>query len=226
MLGVWINMDNAVQAQSNDNSIRNAPLYRLQVGVYNRAIKYNDVDQAINALYNLCVMDPQNDSILHSLAYLYFDQQKYVSAIMTINDIMMLNPRNLSAQEMKAVSLDRIGAKDKALEEYESLYLKNNDIGYMYKMIISQFELQRYNECANNINILLQNDEIDERKLVYQAEDNSEQEITMRASLLNIRGMIEFERGNKEEARKYYSEALTIAPEFYLCLENLKELDK
>lgn len=213
-------------AQSESNSIRNSTLYRLQVGIYNRAIKYNDPNQAMSALYGLCVMEPQNDSLLHSLAYLYFDQQNYISAIMTINDIMLLNPGNLVAQEMKAISLDRIGAKDKAIEEYESLYLKKNDIGYLYKVAFSQYELKRYKECVTNINILLEDEKIEEKILAYPGKDNQQQEIPLRASLLYLKGMVEQDRGNKEEARKYFNEALAIAPDFYVCQENLKSLEE
>jgi tetratricopeptide (TPR) repeat protein len=216
-----------LQAQQNDeNSIRNSLLFRIQAAVYNRAIKYSDVNQAVNSLYNLCVMVPQDDSLLYQLAFLYFDQQNYVSAVMTLNDVMLLNPNNLGAQEMKAISLDRLGAKDKALEEYESLYLKNNNISFLYKMALSQYELKRYKECITNINIMLEGSAVDEELLIFSNADNQQQEIPMRAAILNLRALVEQDQGNKEEARKYYNEALVIAPDFYLCKENLRKLDE
>ncbi|MFC2126554.1 tetratricopeptide repeat protein, partial [Bacteroidota bacterium] len=216
-----------IQAQQDEeNSIRNSPIYRIQAAVYNRAIKYSDVNQAITALYNMCVLDPQNDSILYNLAFLYFDQQNYISSVMTLNDVMMLNSNNLNAQEMKAISLDRLGAKDKALEEYESLYLKNNDINFLYKVAFSQYELKRFKECITNINIMLEGSVVDEELLIFADAENQQQEIPMRASLLNLRALVEQDQGNKEEARRYFNEALEIAPEFYLGKENLKKLDE
>ena len=216
-----------IQAQQDEaNSIRNSPLYRIQVAVYNRAMKYSDMNQAVTALYNLCILDTQNDSLLYNLAFLYFDQQNYISTVLTLNDVLMLNSSNLDAQEMKAISLDRLGAKDKALEEYESLYLKNNDINYLYKVAFSQYELKRYKECVTNIGIMLEGSTVDDEILVFADAENQQQEIPMRASLLNLRAMVEQNLGNKEEARKFFNEALTIAPDFYLCKENLRILDE
>ena len=224
---VVIGITPEVNAQQNDeNSIRNSLLYRIQAAVYNRAIKYSDVNQAVNSLYNLCVMVPQDDSLLYQLAFLYFDQQNYVSAVMTLNDVVLLNPNNLGAKEMKAVSLDRLGAKDRALEEYESLYLKDNNIDYLYKVAFFQYELKRYKECITNINIMLEGTAADEKLLIFPDAENQQQEIPMRATLLNLRALVEQDQGNKEEARKYYNEALAVAPDFYLCKENLKKLDE
>jgi tetratricopeptide (TPR) repeat protein len=137
----------------------------------------------------------------------------------------MLNSKNLAAQEMKAVALDRLGAKDKSLEEYESLYLKSNDINFLYKVAFFQYELKRFRECITNIKIMLEGTDIDNEMLVFSGENNEQQEIPMRASLINLRGMVEQGMGNKEEARKYYNQALEISPEFFVCRENLNKLD-
>jgi len=207
------------------SDIKSSIFYRIQKGIYNRALKYNDVNMAINALYNLAVMEPQNDSLLFSLAYLYFDNQKYFSSVLTLNDVILLNPDNISALEMKAVSLERIGATEKALETYESLYLKSDDnINFLYKVAVFQYDLKRYNESKTNIDILLSKSEADEIKYIFSTEDNQEQEIPMRASLHNLKGLIAKDNGNPDEARKQFSIALEISPEFYLAKKNLQEL--
>ncbi|HLF33771.1 MAG TPA: hypothetical protein VI583_06025, partial [Cyclobacteriaceae bacterium] len=53
--------------------VRNSLVYRIQMGVYNRAIKYNDYRLAVNALYNMSVLEPENDSLLIALQYIYFN---------------------------------------------------------------------------------------------------------------------------------------------------------
>jgi tetratricopeptide (TPR) repeat protein len=207
------------------SDIKNSLYYRIQKGIYNRAIKYNDVNMAVNALFNLTVMEPQNDSLLFSLAYLYFEDQKYFSAVLTLNDVILLNPDNISALEMKAVSLERIGATEKALETYESLYLKSDDnLNYLYKVAVFQYDLKRFNESKTNIDILLSKSEADEINYIFAAEDNQEQEIPMRASLHNLKGLIAKDSGNLDEAKKQFSIALEISPEFYLAKKNLQEL--
>lgn len=221
---IFISMSLESLAQQSTD-IKKSLEYRIQRGVYNRAIKYNDADMAISALYNLCTMEPQNDSLLYSLAYLYFDNQRYFSAILACNDLLLLNPENLKAMQMKAVGLEQIGAKDKALEEYESLYLKSdNDINYLYKMAVLDYELKRYQEAKNNIKILMGKDKIDEIKYYFPTENKDQQEISMKASLYNLNGLIALDEGNKDEARQQFGRALEIAPDFYQAKKNMDSL--
>jgi tetratricopeptide (TPR) repeat protein len=213
-----------LQAQSD---IRNSLVYKLQRGVYNRAIKYNDIQNAITALYNICVLEPQNDSILTSLEYIYYTNRQYFSAILVANDALLLNPNNTGSREMKAVSLEQVGAKDKALEEYESLYLKNNNnIDYLYKMAILQFDLKRYNEAGTNVDILLVKKEIDSLNITLPKGDSSQQQVKMKANLYNLKGLIAQAKGNKDEAKKQYGMALEMVPDFYLARQNLDLLLK
>jgi tetratricopeptide (TPR) repeat protein len=204
--------------------IRQTMVYQLQKGIYQRAMNYNDVNTAINALYNLCVLEPQNDSILFGLAYIYFDNQSYLSATLTLNDVLILNPNNLQALEMKALSLEQIGAYDKSLEDYESLYLKTDNINFLYKMAVFQYELKRFKEAKTNLDILLSKKEADDLKLYFPDENDQQQEIVMRASLHNMKGLIAKAEGNHTEARKQFGIALEINPEFYLAKQNLTEL--
>jgi len=204
--------------------VRQTMVYRMQRGIYNRALKYSDVNSAINALYNICILEPQNDSILFLLAYTYFDNQKFFSATLTLNDVLLLNPDNLQALEMKALSLEQIGALDKSLEDYESLYLKSNNINFLYKVTMFQYELKRFKEAKTNIDILLSKKESDEVKLYFPAENEQQQEILMRASLHNLKGLIARDEGNVTEAKKQFGIALELEPDFYVARTNLNEV--
>jgi tetratricopeptide (TPR) repeat protein len=204
--------------------IRQSMMYRMQRGIYHRAIKYGDIYAASNALYNLCVMDPQNDSLLFMLGYLYFDNQKYLSATLTLTDVLMLNPDNIDALEMKALSLEQIGAFDKSLEDFESLYLKTNSITYLYKVTIFQFRLKRYKEAKTNIDILLSKKDADELKIYIPGENDEQQEVLMRASLHNLKGLIAKEEGNATEAKKQFGIALEVQSDFYMAKVNLDEI--
>lgn len=218
-----VNAQNEQQPPQSQN-IRQSTMYRMQRGIYQRALKYSDINTAINALYNICVMEPQNDSILFSLAYLYFENQRYFSATLTLNDVMMLNPNNVQALEMRAVSLEQVGAIDKSLEDYESLYLRTNNINFLYKTAILQYQMKRYKESKTNIDILLSKKESDEIKIYFPDENDQEQEVVLRASLHNIKGLIAKEEGNITEARKQFGIALEIQPEFYLARKNIEDL--
>lgn len=227
ILSFSMQAQNPVQNQTQDPvDIRQTMVYRLQKGIYQRAMKYNDVGTAINALYNICVLEPQNDSILFGLAYIYFDNQNFLSATLTLNDVLLLNPNNIQALEMKALSLEQIGALERSLEDYESLYLKTNNVNFLYKMAVFQYELKRNKEAKTNLDILLSKKEADELKILFADENDQQQEITMRASLHNMKGLIAKREGNITEAKKQFGIALEIEPDFYLAKTNLSELSE
>ena len=207
--------------------IRNSTTYRLSRGIYNRAVKYNDYNNAITALYGMCVLEPQNDSLLFTMEYLYYSNRNYFSAIMVANDILMLNPGNMGAQEIKAISLEQVGAKDKALDEYESLYLKNsNNVNYLYKTVLLQFDLKRYKEARTNTDILLSQKTIDTLIVSLPQGESGQQNVPIKASLHNLKGLIEQTEGNKDEAKKEFDAALAIKSDFYLAKQNLDALLK
>ena len=205
-------------------NIRQTMVYRLQRGIYNRALKYGDMNMAINALYNICVLEPQNDSLLFLLAYTYFDNQKFFSSTLTLNDVLLLNPDNLQALEMRALSLEQIGALEKSLEDYESLYLKSDNVSYLYKVAMFQYQLKRFQEAKTNIDILLSKKEADEVKIYFLDENDKQQEILMRAGLHNLKGMMARDEGNVAEAKKQFGIALELQPDFYLAKTNLSEI--
>lgn len=214
----------AQDATEDEIDIKQTIIYRLQKGIYHRAMKYNDVNTAINALYNVCMLEPANDSLLFALGYIYFDSQRYLSATLTLTDVLLLNPNRLEALEMKAVSLEQIGAYDKSMEDYESLYLKSNNINFLYKVAVFQYELKRFKEAKTNIDILLSKPESDEMKIYFPDENEQQQEVVMRASLHNIKGMIAKAEGNITEAKKQFGISLEVQPDFYMAKANLTEL--
>jgi tetratricopeptide (TPR) repeat protein len=215
------------QPQAQDQEavdIRQTMIYRMQKGIYHRAMKYSDVNTAISALYNICTLEPQNDSILFVLAYLYFDNQRFFSSTLTLNDVILLNPNNFQALEMRAMSLEQIGAIDKSLEDYESLYLKTNSINFLYKSVVLQYELKRYKEAKTNIDILLSNKDADEMKIYFPDENDQDQEVVLRASLHNLKGLVAKAEGNTTEAKKQFGIALEVQSDFYLARKNLEEI--
>ena len=207
-------------------NIRETYDYQKNVQIYSRAMKYNDVDAAKSALYNLIAMEPQNDSLLFDLAYLYFENQKYISSILATNDLLTLNPDHLAALEVSAISYENIGAREKALEAYESLYLKNDNINTLYKIAFLQYELDRFSEAKTTAEIIMESEKSEEATLFFGTTENTQQEIPMRASIFNLQGLINMEQGNKEEALENFNKALEIAPEFELAKNNLNELQK
>ncbi|MGK7396312.1 MAG: tetratricopeptide repeat protein [Candidatus Cyclobacteriaceae bacterium M3_2C_046] len=210
-----------IQAQND----RNSPEFQQQAKVYARSMKYNDFNVAKSALYNLIAMQPQNDSLLFSLAYIYFDNRNYISSVLAAKDLLALNPDNLAALEISAISYENIGAKQKALDDYESLYLKNENVNTLYKIAFLQYELNRHKEAKTNAEILLDKEAVADQKLYFSTGENQQQEIPMMASVYNLLGLITKAQGNKTEAKQHFEKAIEVAPEFELAKNNLNELD-
>jgi len=192
---------------------------------YNRALTYNDRFEAKSALYRLIALEPQNDSILSTLAYLYIDAGQYASSALVSQDVLKLNPGNTGALEMSGISYEKLGLKDKSLESFELLFLLTDDFQILYKMAFLQFDLEKYQQALTNADILLEKPESKEATVFY-TEGEEQKEYSISVAILNLKGLVYKEIGNIEEAKKSYEQALAIAPGFVLAKENLAALDQ
>jgi tetratricopeptide (TPR) repeat protein len=199
--------------------------YKQEKAVYLLASKYADVNIARNAIYNLMAMDPNDESLLDSLAYMYYDYQKYTSCLLVCLDIIKRNPDHMPALEMSGVAYESLGLKDKALTSYESIYLRNSSVLTLYKMAILQLDLNRLGESMTNVGILLEKEETKEAKVSINTQQGPSQ-ISLTAAVYNLKGLIESSQENKEEARTSFQEALALEPDFTVAKNNLEELDK
>jgi len=189
---------------------------------YMTAVQWNDFDVAKDALYDLIIENPQNDSLIFSLAYFYYENQKYVPAVLVSQQLLARNPKNVTALEISAVGYETMGVPDRALQNYESLYLLTNNIGTLYKMAFLQFDLKRFTESLASIDILLASKELDGAKVVFNDVENKSKEYPMKVAVLNLKGLVQQEHfGDKAMARKTFEEALAISPDFVPAKQNL-----
>lgn len=195
-------------------------------GVYQMAIRYNDYGMAKNALYNLYVENPQNDSILYSLSALYLQSGQFASAAISAQDVLSMRPKHTAAMEIMAVAYENLGLKDKALDGYESLYLQTDDYQTLYKIAFLQYELGRLQESKTNIDILLGKKEAEDLDVVFDVGNQQQKEFPIKVALLNLKGLIAKDEGDKASAKKFFNEALTISPDFPFAKENLQNIDK
>lgn len=217
-----------VQAQDSTATAQRKlpPLYFLYQNNYNMANRYNDAAAAKNALYSMINMDPQNDSLRFTLAYYYFEIQQYPSAVLACMDVLQLDPQHAGALEMSAISYENLGLMEKALTNYEQLYISTESIETLYKLTFVQYDLKRYTECMVNIDILLTNDEIDEKTMIFQLADESQKEFSLRVAVLNLRGLVKKDEGDSKGAKEDFQKALELAPDFEYAKINLEALEK
>lgn len=188
---------------------------------YATALQWNDYEVAKDALYDLIVRNPQNDSLIFDLAVFYYQNQKAASAVLVSNELLVRNPKNTAALEINASGLETLGVLDKAIQKYESLYLLTTNISIMYKMAFLQYRLKRYGESGASTDILLASKDVDTNKVTFNGADGKPKDYAMRVAVLNLKGMLAIDQGDKVNAKKFFEQTLAIAPDFVLAKEGL-----
>jgi tetratricopeptide (TPR) repeat protein len=82
---------------------------------YVTALQWNDYEVAKDALYDLIMENPQNDSLIFNLAYYYYENQKYASAVLVSQQLLARNPKNTTALEISAIGYESMGVADAKL---------------------------------------------------------------------------------------------------------------
>jgi len=186
--------------------------------------RWNDLEVAKDALYDLIIEYPGNDSLIFALAYYYYEHENNTSAVLVCNDLLARNPKNTAALEVSAVGYESLGIYDRSLQNYESLFLLTNENTILYKMALLQYQLKRYPECLTNADILLAKPESGTLKVSFNDKDKKPKEYAMKVSLLNLKGMVYKDQADKVNAKKFFDEALAAAPDFVPAKENLAAL--
>ncbi|WP_053404688.1 hypothetical protein [Persicobacter sp. CCB-QB2] len=214
----------ATDTQDELPKINIADFYHINDAVYRRAMQYNDMGVAKDALYRLITVDPQNDSLLVNLANIYFEQRQWISAVLASKDAKMVNPNNVAALQIEAYGLQYLGVKDKAAEAFEAWYLKTTEKEALYQLALLQLELKKYAECETNVDILLADAEYIKNTAQVEGTEGNQVTIPMEAVLYNLKGVAESIQGNKAEAKKLIGKAVEIAPEFKIAKDRLATL--
>jgi len=213
--------------ESNSGNQQNAvnPITQHYYNKYVTALQWNDFEVAKDALYDLIMENPQNDSLIYNLALYYYENQKWVSAVLVCQPLLARNPKNTAALEISAIGYETMGVADRALQNYESLYLLTSSNSTLYKMAFIQFDLKRFTESLSSIDILLASSETEGAKVVYNDVENKPKEYPMKVALLNLKGLIQQEHfGDKAAAKKSFEDALAISPDFVLAKQNLAKV--
>lgn len=217
-------MSNESVAQNKE--VQNSQLFKHFQMKYIFGRKYNDGEAMKDAMYSMIALDPTDDSLKLSLCYYYLENNKFAQSLFVSADLLSRSPNNIDALRMNAISLENMGLRDRAITQYESIYLKTNEILVLYQVAELQFELERYNECITNCDIITKNPEAKTLKLTFAKNDNENQEVSLEAASYNMKGMIQVQLGNKTEAKTQFDLALKAEPEFALVKQNIADLNK
>ncbi len=206
------------------NSVAQSTDFEIQKSIYEKAKSYNDPNVAISALYNMVAIQPDNILLKDSLMREYLALSQWAPTYMISREILSIQPNNNFALEVSCVSLQNLGLKQEALNEYESLYLRTDRIDVLYTITSLQFELGNLTESLTNLEILLNNSETEEMVARVSKGQNDTQDVPYRAQLNYLKGLVYIERDEKELAKKAFNMALTLSPDFQNASDKLSAL--
>jgi tetratricopeptide (TPR) repeat protein len=189
---------------------------------YQLAMRYNDFQAAKDKLFSLIIRNPEDLRYPELLGSLYFENEMATSAALVALDILQVNDKSIGSLEIAAFSLEQLGALDRALPHFERLYLLTGDNFSLYKSAFIQYNLKKYQEAMNSVNMLSKNTKPDD-KIGFPISQTETQEIGMKAAAMNLKGMIYLDQGSKAEAKTAFEEAIQLEPNFNLAKENLKK---
>lgn len=228
--GVWgqslnqkRNQSQAAETQTAPQRPVLSPASQHYMVKYATASRWNDIDVARDALYDLIIENPANDSLIFTLGYLYLETRKYASSLLIAQDLLQRNANNEAYLELAAVSAQELGVTDRALQHFENLYLVNKNIATLYQIAFLQFNLKKYNESQASADVILSKPESGTLKVVFNDPQGKPKEYPMKIAVLNLKGLIALEKGDKSGARKQFNEALAGAPDFVPAKDNLEK---
>lgn len=199
-----------------------AALNAADQAAYQVAMRYSDLGMAKAKLYDLMIRNPENVRYMEALANIYFDNSQFPSAALVALDLLQLNDKNVGALEIAAYSMEQLGALDRALPHFESLYLLTGDNFSLYKSAFIQYNLKRYEEAMNSVNMLVKNAKAEE-KIGFPKSQTETQEVSMKAAALNLKGLIFLDQNSKAEAKTAFNEAISLDASFAQAKENLQK---
>ena len=193
----------------------------LEKAVLKQAFKYNDENIAINSLYNIIAKEGKTSIYKDSLAYLYFSGRNFTSCFMVCTDILSIDGNKQNILEMQAVSLENLGAIDKAAQVYAKLVSKSNNNFHAYKLANLYFSSKKFEEANRAIQKALELKDNGSIKVTYAINKNYNQQVSLLAAISNLKGLIEFEQGKNELAKSSFQKAVELQSDFVLAKENL-----
>jgi len=194
----------------------------LEEATLKQALLYADNDVAVNSMYAIIAKQGETSTYKDSLAYIYFGGRKYSPCFMVCSDILSRDGNKQNILEMQAISLENLGATDKAAQVYAKLVVKSNNNFHAYKLSNLYFALKKYDEAYKAIQKAQELKDAGTIKVPYRVNKNYNQQVSLVAAIANMKGLIEFNQGKNELAKASFKKAVALDKEFILAKENLQ----
>jgi len=197
---------------------------KIEKQILSSASINGDAMVATTSLYKLIALQGENSTYKDSLAYVYFSARKYASCFMVASEVLKRDPKHEGMLELKAISLESLGALDKALEANEELFKLTNNNFFGYNLAKLQYSLKKNEDAFVTIEKTEKLNDSGTRKVTFNINQTHTQQIELLAAIPYLKGLIALELDKKDIAKASFEKSVKIQPEFVLAKENLESL--
>jgi tetratricopeptide (TPR) repeat protein len=197
----------------------------IEKKIISKAKRIGDPVVASYSMYKLIALEGENSTYKDSLTYMYYSAGKYGSCFMMANEVLKRDPKNEDILELKASSLESLGALDKAMEVFAELFALSNNNYHGYNLSKLQLSIKKFEDAYTTIKKVEGLNDSGKVSVTFSINQTHTQQIELLAAIPYLKGLIEEELDKNDEAKLSYQEALKIQPEFVLAKEKLDRLN-
>jgi len=189
-----------------------------------QALAYGDKLVAASSMFSIISLEGPQSTYKDSLAYLYFNARNYVSCFLVTNDILKNKPNNIELLEMQAVSLESMGALEKASESFKTLLTITNNNYHAYKLAGLQLAMKKFDLAYASVKKANQLPDDGTVEITFQVNKNYNQNVKLKAAIAYLEGIIAQNLDKNNEAKLSFEAAVKIFPDFVLAKSKLETL--
>jgi len=189
------------------------------------ALSYNDKVAAASAMFSIIAMEGEQSTYKDSLAYMYFNDAKYISSFLVTNDILKNKPDNIELLEINAISIENMGALDKAVEVYSNLLSKTKNNYHAYKLASLQVATKKFVDAYKSIKGADLLEDSGTIKVNFQVNKNYNQNVDLKAAIAYLEGIILLNMNKETDAKLSFMRAVNLFPDFVLAKSKLTTLE-
>lgn len=191
----------------------------------NLAKSFGDEQVLTATLYNIIALEGPSSTYKDTLAYVYFNNRNYVSCYLVANEVLKMNSDNNEMLEMKAISLESMGALDKAKETYNLLLQKNSNNYTAYRLASIEFRMNEDEQAYSTIKKAAQMPDNGKINVTFQVNQNYNQNVPLKAAIAYLEGLIAQKLNKPSDAKASFENAINLFPEFVLAKSKLEILN-
>ncbi|MGI9531142.1 hypothetical protein [Lutimonas sp.] len=202
-----------------------ADAIKTEKEVIENAKAMGDPSVVTYSMYKLIALEGANSTYKDSLAYIYFSSRKYGSCFLMSTEVLKRDPKNEAILELKAISLESLGAIDKAMESYDELFTLSNNNYHGYSLAKLQLAMKKNDEAYATIKKVETLNDSGNYKVTFTINQNHTQQVELLAAIPYLKGLIEEKLEKPAEAKLSYEKALKVQADFVLAKEKLELLN-